>query len=65
MKKSKQPILKSDSEFILLLEDCQSAMTAAGYELWNVQRDLAIALGVRAVRCRKMIQELKRQGEKQ
>lgn len=45
-------------ELLELLEHCASALTAAGAELWDMRRDLAIACNQRSARCRMALKEL-------
>lgn len=46
------------SELSDLLDHCAAALTAAGAELWDIRRDLAIACNQRAQRCRMAIKDL-------
>lgn len=46
-------------ELIELLDHCDAALTAAGAELWDIRRDLAIACNQRAQRCRLVVKELR------
>jgi len=40
------------------LDDCDAAMTAAGAQLWDQQRDLALQLNKLAARCRVEIKDM-------
>jgi hypothetical protein len=43
---------------VRLLDDCDAAMTAAGAQLWNQHRDLALQLNKLAARCRVEIKDM-------